>query len=325
MGQSCTQYGVPNNSDQEIRDLYDAINQASSETSLDARFIYAVIMEESSGCVRAPTTSYGVRNPGVMQSHNGVGTCNDKGVVQNPCPSSVILQMVRDGASGTSSGDGLVQLFQQSSGSETSKYYQASRKYNSGSIDASGDLGAGIATHCYSSDVANRLTGWVNSRKTCELDGAPSSSNAPIELSDTDSPVPFDYSGRPAVPASQPAPAVQINRPAPAVQPAPVSPPQPKSPAPAAPLAPSPAPKPAVAPAAPPQIVPQQIKATATRMAPGVTSNCANYYRVQDGDFCLKVAGMFNISFAQLRTLNSALDGACSNLWKGYDYCVQAL
>src|ERR1700742_3151319 len=158
MGQSCAQFGVPNNSQQEIGDIYNALNQVSSETGLDARFILAVMMQESSGCLRAPTTNYGVRNPGVMQSHNGAGTCNDNGVVQNPCPSSVILQMVRDGASGTSSGDGLVQLFRKSSGSESSRYYQASRMYNSGSIDASGDLGAGIATHCYSSDVANRLT-----------------------------------------------------------------------------------------------------------------------------------------------------------------------
>jgi LysM domain len=273
------------------------------------------MMQESGGCSRAPTTNYGVRNPGVMQSHNGAGTCNDKGVIQTPCPAPVILQMVRDGAAGTDSGHGLVQLLQQSSGSEASRYYQAARKYNSGSVDPSGDLGAGIATHCYSSDVANRLTGWVRSRKTCNLDGAGDSSSAPIELPEADTPIPFDYSerGPASVPQPTPIPSPRI-----------VSP----SPAPVAPVVPQvapPAPKPAVAPPAPLQRLPQRVQATSNKMAPGVTTSCANYYRVQDGDFCHKVAGNFGITFAQLRTLNTGLDATCSNLWKDYDYCVEPL
>ncbi len=50
-------------------------------------------------------------------------------------------------------------------------FYRAARIYNSGSIDASGDLGAGVATHCYASDVANRLMGWTGNGSTCTLDG----------------------------------------------------------------------------------------------------------------------------------------------------------
>ena len=56
---------------------------AADATGVDHRFILAVIMQESGGCVRAPTTNYGVRNPGLMQDHNGSGTCNENGNVQN--------------------------------------------------------------------------------------------------------------------------------------------------------------------------------------------------------------------------------------------------
>lgn len=48
-------------------------------------------------------------------------------------------------------------------------YLQAARIYNSGSIAPSGNLEDGIATHCYSSDIANRLTGWVNAATKCTL------------------------------------------------------------------------------------------------------------------------------------------------------------
>jgi hypothetical protein len=49
-------------------------------------------------------------------------------------------------------------------------YYRGARLYNSGAIDASGDLGKGSATHCYASDIANILVGWTDSQSTCTLD-----------------------------------------------------------------------------------------------------------------------------------------------------------
>lgn len=49
-------------------------------------------------------------------------------------------------------------------------YYRAARLYNSGAIDESGDLGKGSATHCYASDIANRLVGWTDSESTCTMD-----------------------------------------------------------------------------------------------------------------------------------------------------------
>ncbi|EMC91759.1 hypothetical protein BAUCODRAFT_49760, partial [Baudoinia panamericana UAMH 10762] len=166
---SCTQFGEPNNSDQESADVKSAIQSVSSASGVDERFILAVVMQESKGCVRAPTTNWGVRNPGLMQDHDGSGTCNDAGTVQNPCPSSEITQMITDGTEGTAAGDGLVQTLSEANASDVSKYYKAARIYNSGSIASSGLLQDGIATHCYASDIANRLTGWVNAATTCTL------------------------------------------------------------------------------------------------------------------------------------------------------------
>ncbi|EON67522.1 hypothetical protein W97_06890 [Coniosporium apollinis CBS 100218] len=163
---SCSQFGVPNNSEAETNDIYAAIKQVAGETGLDARFILATMMQESNGCVRAPTTNWGVRNPGLMQDHNGAATCNENGV-QNPCPRNTIIQMIRDGAAGTPYGDGLKQLVAKTGASDVSKYYKAARMYNSGSIAAGGNLGQGGATHCYASDIANRLTGWVTVPRTC--------------------------------------------------------------------------------------------------------------------------------------------------------------
>ncbi|TVY71428.1 hypothetical protein LSUE1_G009850, partial [Lachnellula suecica] len=163
---SCTQWSVANPTDSELADLKSAISSVASSTSIDARFILAIVMQESNGCVRAPTTNYGVVNPGLMQSHDGTGTCND-GSVQNPCPSSEITQMITDGTAGTTSGDGLQQCITQSGATDDSKYYKAARIYNSGSIASTKNLGAGVATHCYASDIANRLLGWTGAGSTC--------------------------------------------------------------------------------------------------------------------------------------------------------------
>jgi hypothetical protein len=152
---SCSQFGVPNNSDQEIQDISSGIQTVAGETGVDARFILAIVLQESNGCVRAPTTNYGVNNPGLMQDYDGSASCNSGGSVQNPCPADTITQMIRDGVAGTS-GPGLVQDLAQAGCDDDSKYYKAARIYNSGSIPASGDLGAPGATPCYASDIANR-------------------------------------------------------------------------------------------------------------------------------------------------------------------------
>lgn len=155
----------------EVGAIYDSIQQIALETCIDHRFILAIIMQESGGCVRAPTTNYGVRNPGLMQDHDGAGTCNGHGQVQMPCPKKIIARMIRDGSAGTDAGDGLAQCINKSDADDTAAFYKAARIYNSGSIDASGDLGHGVATQCYASDIANRLTGWVHAPRKCTLDG----------------------------------------------------------------------------------------------------------------------------------------------------------
>ncbi|KAK5630094.1 hypothetical protein RRF57_005809 [Xylaria bambusicola] len=155
------------NSDDEIRNLKSAITQVASETGVKARFILLIMMQESKGCVRVPTTANGVRNPGLMQSHNGSGSC--AGV--NPCPKSQIVQMIRDGTAGTASGDGLKQLLAKTVAHYGSRqpraYYAAARLYNSGSVDyAHLENGFGSVA-CYASDIANRATGWTLAASSC--------------------------------------------------------------------------------------------------------------------------------------------------------------
>lgn len=173
MFSSCSQYSQANDDGSEVGSIYNAIQQVAEETKVDHRFILAIILQESGGCVRVPTSNYGVRNPGLMQDHNGDATCNSDitGVVQNPCPQDAITRMVREGSAGTNDGDGLAQCIDESRKDDVTAFYIAARLYNSGSVDSSGDLCKGIATHCYSSDIANRLTGWVQAPHGCSLDG----------------------------------------------------------------------------------------------------------------------------------------------------------
>ncbi|KAL1625209.1 hypothetical protein SLS56_007404 [Neofusicoccum ribis] len=162
----------------EVGAIYDAVQQIATETKVDHRFILAVIIQESKGCVRVPTTGNvdaNIWNPGLMQCHSGDGTCNSNGVVQDPCPTDTIFQMVREGTAGTNSGDGLAQVLNQAQNtfqvSNARAFYSAAKYYNGGSIPASGNLEEGCCTLCYASDVANRLTGWVLAASSCTLDG----------------------------------------------------------------------------------------------------------------------------------------------------------
>lgn len=164
---SCEDFDVTNNSSDEILEIFTSIQTIANATGVDPRFVFAIMMEESGGCVRAPTTNGGVRNPGLLQDHNGTGTCNENGVIQNPCPSTEISQMVYDGTAGTQSGDGLAQCLAETNVSDVSMYYKAARIYNSGFIDPT-NLGAGGSNHCYASDIANRLIGWSAGPSGCD-------------------------------------------------------------------------------------------------------------------------------------------------------------
>jgi hypothetical protein len=78
---------------------------------------------------------------------------------------------VADGAKGTAAGDGLKQCIAHANAAGASgaiAIYRAARIYNTGSYEAGSDLGAPIVgTSCYSSDIANRLMGWVGYQTPC--------------------------------------------------------------------------------------------------------------------------------------------------------------
>ncbi|KAL8765525.1 MAG: hypothetical protein Q9209_007433 [Squamulea sp. 1 TL-2023] len=141
-----------NASEQEIKWIKEAIETVSRSSRVDVRCILCIIVQESGGNPRVRTTNNGVRNPGLMQSHNGVEF--------NPAkPRESILQMVRDGTEGTIHGDGLKQLFK-----KYGNYYEAFRGYNSGSVNK-GNLNDPVgATGDYVQKAANRLMGhsWPN-------------------------------------------------------------------------------------------------------------------------------------------------------------------
>ena len=80
--------------------IINAVQKVSSESKIDARAILCTIVQESGGDPRVVATNNGVRNPGLMQSHNGAGF-NERD------PAGSILQMVRDGTEGTKDCDGL--------------------------------------------------------------------------------------------------------------------------------------------------------------------------------------------------------------------------
>lgn len=179
MKQACTnnEPGAPDTTDEEIGAIWNGIQDMARQTGVDHRFILAVIMQESKGCVRIHSTispDGSVRNPGLMQDHNGANSCNDNGNMQSPCPAEQISGMVQDGVGGTSDGAGLAELLNfavqhnveagqgGTSDDQAQIFYQAARLYNSGETNPNWpDLNDGQgATNCYAVDVANRLVGW---------------------------------------------------------------------------------------------------------------------------------------------------------------------
>lgn len=180
---SCQQWGVPDNTPTEIAEMKSSILSVANLTGIDARFILSVIMQESTGCVRVITTAYSHNNPGLMQSFNGTGTCNENnaplgipgvagsGTVSTPCPASMIRQQILDGTNGTAWGPGLRQDMVNAKVNATGPaqaYYRTARIYNGGTF-VPGDLSQPCCTSSYASDIANRLLGWVHAPReyTC--------------------------------------------------------------------------------------------------------------------------------------------------------------
>lgn len=78
-------------SDEEVALMKKAVETVATESGVDVRAIPCIIVQESGGNVRVGSTENGVRNPGLMQSHNGVSFDANN-------PEGSILQMVRDGS-----------------------------------------------------------------------------------------------------------------------------------------------------------------------------------------------------------------------------------
>lgn len=169
----------------EIAMIWDAIQAAATKSGVDHRFILAVMMQESKGCVRVYRTANGNGNPGLMQDHVGPNDCNPMGKGDYshmifPCPADKINGMIEDGVGGTMAGAGLAEYLNTAvaagqavgatnmNGGNAQVYYQAARHYNSGSVEY-GNLDNGFSSNpCYAMDVANRLTGWVTAASACD-------------------------------------------------------------------------------------------------------------------------------------------------------------
>ncbi|EME47667.1 hypothetical protein DOTSEDRAFT_166905 [Dothistroma septosporum NZE10] len=140
--------------------LHDAIISISTQYNIDKRLILAIVIQESHGNVRVETTQFPQgSNPGLMQSHDGKGSCAGLAT----CPKDMIDMMIEEGSATGSDGINLKDLIDGCAAEDVSKYYIAARKYNSGvnSIGPDGDLLAPGATASYAVDIANRLVGYV--------------------------------------------------------------------------------------------------------------------------------------------------------------------
>ncbi|TVY91339.1 hypothetical protein LAWI1_G005357 [Lachnellula willkommii] len=351
---SCAQWNVPNPSSDEISDIKSAITSVASSTGVDSRFILAIIIQESNGCVRAPTTNYGVSNPGLMQSHAGTGTCHDPSV-QNPCPQSEITQMIQDGAGGTASGDGLKQCIASSGATDDSKYFKAARIYNSGSIASGGNLGAGIATHCYASDLANRLTGWTGTSSGCSegtigtitsvlggstSGGSSSSAAASVAVSTSSVASSAAYSAPSSTSVYSAPSSTSVSSAKPTSSAGGVFQQKPSTTSSSTPTqTASSSPSTTATTTGTTTAATVSATATATETSsssstapssstaekyPYAVSSCKTWYTIVANDYCELVEQKFGITAAELQEWNAQLEDDCSNLWLGYQYCVGA-
>lgn len=248
-------------------------------------FILAIVMQESKGCVRVPTTRWSHENPGLMQSAQGKGSCNPDGNPISPCSATVIRLMIHDGTNGDSLETTLKQCIADAGTSDDSKYYKAARLYNAGRI-TDNNLGIG-PTPCYASDIANRLTSPFN-YSTCDsaviatlssAQGTVSEVNsAPDDATPTVTTAPAAYSATPTstrIPTSVAAGEIDGSE-------------------------------------------PEATSSTPNATISGAANECNKYFTPQSGDTCASAP----VDFATLRKLNTQLNSDCTNLWAGYAYCI---
>jgi hypothetical protein len=162
--------GGHNVDDTEAKDLKDSIKDESQKSGVPKELILAVVMQESKGCVRAPTSTSDAHNPGLMQGA-GTASCNLLGGSPiYPCPKSTIAAMIHEGTAGVDLRTTLkesLDFFTNSGTTDDSKYYKAVRRYNSGSQVTDANLGVSN-TPCYASDISNRLVQPFSDGSTCD-------------------------------------------------------------------------------------------------------------------------------------------------------------
>lgn len=341
--ESCANLGAsPNNSDEEINSIKEAINEVAEESKLEASFIFALMMQESNGCVRVKTTSYSVSNPGLMQSHAGKASCQG----QSPCPKSTIKEMIHEGVEGTGSGGGLKQCMSQAPGDGAVKYYEAARIYNSGHLDPSGNLGKGSATHCYCSDIANRLLGWTSGASKCNQGIISSLTNSPgggvLNLFGNNGGGDSSSSSSSSSSTQTTEQATQAPTPSTTEEPSialptlslPTLPSLPSlnflaathttfaTSATQATEASTPTSEPAAQTSQP--AAPAETGGSSVPGGPTIISTCQQKYTLESGDSCDSLEKKFGIHIAQIVGWNQGVDSQCSNLHPGTQYCVKA-
>jgi hypothetical protein len=302
----------PNNSDAETQAIKDSIIGESKSSGIpkvgnfprpfwrpahahcSQEFILAIVMQESKGCVRAPTTRWSHDNPGLMQSAQGTGTCNPNGNPISPCSSTEIRQMIHDGTNGDGLETTLTQCVADAGTTDDSKWYKAARLYNAGKI-TDNNLGIG-PTPCYASDIANRLTS--------PFDGSPCDNTVIGSLSSAQGTV---ANANTNDTPDEPAPTTTTT-----VEPASTTT-----------AAAGYSASPAVTPTQTPGVFAEAPATTAAKpdlVIDGAATGCIDYYTPQSGDSCASAP----VDFATLRSLNTQLNSDCTNFWAGYAYCIAA-
>ena len=154
------------NDDDEYIPTYvkDAILTVAKESNVNSRLILAAIMQESSGKASVRCTHSGeIENCGMMQASY------DSKSFDSSNPKESILQMIREGVQGTSTGGpnkeggpGYAQYLEGLSWVDdawTGNPYAAARAYNSGRVGKNLDV-VEYGVESYANDIANRLLGW---------------------------------------------------------------------------------------------------------------------------------------------------------------------
>ena len=242
------------------------------------------MMQESKGCVRAPTTRWSHDNPGLMQSAQGKGTCNPDGNPISPCSKDTIRLMIHDGTDGDGLETTLTQCVADAGTTDDSKWYKAARLYNAGRI-TDNNLGIG-PTPCYASDIANRLTSPFN-WSPCDNAIIGTLASAQGTVAEVNS-VPDD-----ATPTATPTTTPTATTPAAS----------------------------STTPSSTPGVFAEEPEADSAKpdlIIDGAATGCTDYYTPQSGDTCASAP----VDFATLRQLNTQLNSECTNLWAGYAYCI---